>query len=132
MVWRETTVDSKYSEKPVIEGGFAYFQAQKDVSIAHEFAALTNPVMAKWNGRKVHLRPDWEEVKLGIMEEIVKAKFTQHPELKEKLLNTGDRLLVEGGTDNFWGNKGNSLGKILMKVRMELREKALCFGCRYR
>ena len=99
----------------------AAFQAQKDVSRAQEFATLTNPVVAKRNGRKVHLRPDWEEVKVGIMEEIVRCKFTQHPELRKKLLDTGDRLLLEGGKDNFWGNSKNALGKILMKVRSELR-----------
>lgn len=99
----------------------AAFQAQKDVTKAHEFAALTNPVMAKRNGRKVHLRSDWEEVKVGIMEEIVRCKFTQNPELRKKLLDTGDRLLIEGGSDNFWGNSKNTLGKILMKVRYELR-----------
>lgn len=99
------------------------FQAQKDPSRAHEFALLTNPVQAKRNGRKVHLRSDWEKVKVGIMEEIVRAKFEQNPDLAEKLLATGNQLLIEGGTDNFWGNKRNALGKILMKIRLELRYK---------
>ena len=99
----------------------AAFQAQKDITRAKEFAALTNPVMAKRNGRKVHLRPDWEKMKVGIMEEIVRCKFTQNPELRKKLLDTGDRLLIEGGSDSFWGNGNNELGKIVMKVRHELR-----------
>ena len=76
------------------------------------------------------LRPDWEKVKNGIMEEIVCAKFTQHTDLAEKLLATGDRVLVEGNHwgDTFWGvdtrtGQGeNHLGKILMKVREELRQ----------
>lgn len=104
----------------------AAFQAQKDLSRSAEFTLL-NPTMAKRLGRKVSLRSDWERVKLGIMEEIVRCKFTQHPELKVKLLATGERLLIEGNTwnDTFWGvckGKGkNNLGKILMKIRKELQ-----------
>ena len=61
-----------------------------------------------------------------MMEEILRAKFTQNLDLKEKLLATSDRLLVEGNTwnDRFWGvckGKGaNHLGKLLMKIRAEL------------
>ena len=79
-------------------------------------------------GRLVPLRPDWEAVKVGIMEEIVRAKFIQHPELAARLLATGDKVLVEGNHwgDTFWGvdtrtGQGhNHLGRILMKVREEL------------
>ena len=34
----------------------------------------------------MQLRPDWENVKLPIMEDIVRAKFTQNEDLKELLL----------------------------------------------
>ena len=104
----------------------AAFQAQKDLSRSREFVAL-NPSLAKRWGRKVKLRPDWEQVKDGIMEEIVRAKFSQHPDLQRKLLATGDRLLIEGNTWNntYWGvfkGKGqNHLGRILMKIRKELQ-----------
>lgn len=123
---------SNFHDCPVTYQGYTYpnneaaFQAQKDLSRSGEFTSL-NPTMAKRLGRKVKLRPDWEKVKVGIMAEIVRSKFTQHPDLKEKLLATGDRLLVEGNTwnDTFWGicrGKGqNHLGKILMKIREELR-----------
>ena len=58
---------------------------------------------------------------------LVRAKFKQNPGLAEKLLNTGERELVEGNQwgDTFWGvcsGKGeNVLGKILMQVRLEIR-----------
>lgn len=73
------------------------------------------------------MRPDWEEVKYDVMYEIVKAKFIQNPDLKEKLLSTGDEYLVEGNHwgDRTWGQVNgvgkNWLGKILMKVREELK-----------
>lgn len=67
-------------------------------------------------------------MKDGIMEEIVRAKFTQNQELKAQLLSTGDAILIEGNTwnDRYWGvdvRSGvgkNHLGKILMKIRLEL------------
>ncbi|MCD7839046.1 MAG: NADAR family protein [Erysipelotrichaceae bacterium] len=57
----------------------------------------TTLTKAKRAGRKVKLRTDWEDVKLNIMKELIMIKF-QNPLLKEKLLNTGDALLIEGNT----------------------------------
>ena len=102
----------------------AAFQAQKDLSRTEEFSNLS-PHMARKLGKRVNLRKDWEEVKLNIMEEVLRCKFDQNPSLKEKLINTGDRLLIEGNdwNDTYWGvcrGKGqNNLGKLLMKLRKE-------------
>ena len=108
----------------------AAFQAQKTYSKEEriEFTTL-EPRDAKRRGRRVRLRRDWEQVKDRIMEEIVRAKFSQNEELKEQLLATGDAQLVEGNrwNDRYWGvdiQSGvgeNHLGKTLMKVRSELR-----------
>ena len=114
-------------EKITYQNNEAAFQAQKtlDVNKRKDFAFL-DPAAAKKYGRKVYLRSDWEEVKFNIMYEICKAKFTQNPELAQKLLATGEEELVEGNDwgDTIWGKvngKGqNNLGKILMKIREEL------------
>lgn len=69
------------------------------------------------------LRPDWDAVKVGLMFEIVRAKFEQHQDLKEMLISTYPAVLQEDSpTDWFWGigrdSKGkNMLGEILMAVR---------------
>ena len=89
------------------------------------------PSRSKNAGRQVQLRPDWEDVKVGIMEEIVRAKFTQNEYLKWRLIATGDAYLEEGNTwhDTCWGvdaktGEGqNHLGRILMKVRGELKDQ---------
>jgi ribA/ribD-fused uncharacterized protein len=108
-----------------------YFQAQKFVGTEHEEAVR----LAKTPGesarvgrdRKRPLRRDWESVKDGVMLEVVRAKFTQHEDLKATLLGTGDAKLVEHTEkDSYWGDGGdgsgkNRLGQILMKVREELR-----------
>lgn len=86
------------------------------------------PALAKRAGRSVKLRSDWEEVKDQIMEDILRAKFTQNSYVLRALINTGDEELVEGNTwnDTYWGvcdGEGkNMLGKMLMKIRSELQE----------
>lgn len=93
-------------------------------------AALATPAQTKRAGKTLVLRPDWDEVKYGIMKEIVWAKFTQNPDLRAKLLATGDAHLEEGNHhhDNIWGvcppgsgNGKNWLGVVLMEVRKELQ-----------
>lgn len=108
----------------------AAFQAQKCVNDADRKAFSTlNPSEAKKKGRHVVLRPDWEDVKFNLMRKIVKAKFEQNPDLARKLDDTGDAQLEEGNTwgDRIWGTVNgagqNNLGKILMQVRKELRQK---------
>ena len=128
---------SNFCEEPLEYDGVRYrsaeaaFQAQKCIEREERLAfAELRPADAKRRGRRVALRPDWEQVKTGLMEEIVRAKFTQNPNLAAHLLDTGDAELLEGNTwnDRCWGvdlKTGvgeNRLGKILMKVRAELRE----------
>lgn len=107
------------------------FQAQKSMNMEDRkrIAAAATPGSAKALGRRVKLRDDWEDAKLGIMEGIVREKF-QDPTLQKLLLTTGDAPLQEGNhwNDTFWGvcrGRGqNKLGVILMDVRATLEEEA--------
>ena len=127
---------SNFHEAPVTWEGLTYpnseaaFQAAKVLTQEERLPfTVMQPGKAKRMGRKVPLRADWEQVKYGIMDAIVLAKFKQNAELAAKLLATGDAELVEGNTwgDTCWGvdlrtGKGeNHLGRILMKVRSTLR-----------
>lgn len=134
---------SNFYEIPVTYDGITYenneaaFQAQKVAPrktkkvLSDERLAFChlNPSEAKKFGRKIPLRKDWEAIKVKVMEDIVLAKFSQHPELAEKLLATGNAHLEEGNSwgDKVWGTVGgvgaNNLGKILMRVRETLRER---------
>ncbi|MDJ1500977.1 NADAR family protein [Xanthocytophaga agilis] len=108
-----------------------YFQAQKFVDTPYEetIRKAISPMKAAELGRsrKVKLRRDWDSVKDNIMYEAIKAKFTQHTELAELLLNTEDARIIEHTeNDSYWGDGGdgsgkNKLGKLLMKLREELR-----------
>ena len=110
-----------------------YFQAQKfpDTEYEEAIRQARSPAKAKSMGRsrKYRLRKDWEQVKDGIMREAVLAKFTAYEDIRAILLGTGDAVIVENSpTDNYWGcgrngHGKNKLGKILMSVRDELRDK---------
>ena len=65
---------------------------------------MHNPSDAKKLGRDLTLRPDWEKVKVRLMYEICMCKFMQNPELRDKLLATGESTLIEGNNwgDYFW------------------------------
>ena len=114
-------------EYPTVEHAY---QAAKtlDVDKREIIRLQPTPGQAKRIGRVIPLREDWNEVKLKIMEYLVKQKFTRHENLKEQLLATGDEKLAEGNSwnDTYWGVcRGvgkNYLGIILMKVREELKQ----------
>lgn len=124
---------SNFYNAPVTFEGLTYlnneaaFQSAKTISkiIRITFTNL-DASTAKQYGRKIDLRPDWEDIKIDIMYQICLNKFTQNPELKEKLLATGNQELIEGNTwgDKVWGCVNgvgeNKLGKILMRIRREL------------
>ena len=71
---------------------------------------------------------DYRDVDLKNMEDILRAKLSQNPYVMHKLLQTGDRKIVEDSPkDSFWGwgknRKGrNELGKIWMKLRGEIKD----------
>ena len=75
-------------------------------------------------------RSDWNDVKIGIMKDILRSKAIQHEYVRRKLLQTGHRELIEDSwRDNFWGwgpNKDgrNQLGKLWMEIREELQIEA--------
>lgn len=78
---------------------------------------------------KEHQRPDWGGWRTVVMEAILRAKASQHEYVRRKLLETGDREIVEDswrdgfwGTGPVWGEGQNMLGKLWMKIRDDLRQ----------
>lgn len=104
------------------------FQAMKSLDKAERVAISVrqSPEDAKRAGKLVQLRPDWEEVKVGIMKDILKVKFSDS-DLAAKLKDTGHEELIEVNTwhDTFWGvcndEGSNMLGKLLMEIREEMQ-----------
>lgn len=105
------------------------FQAAKsnDPQIWMQMTKIT-PSQSKKLGRQIVLRSDWETIKLRVMEELLRVKFgPQHPSLRAALAFTRGHELVEGNWwgDTYWGIcRGigqNNLGKLLMKIREEIK-----------
>jgi ribA/ribD-fused uncharacterized protein len=131
---------SNFYEADVPYGGKLYptaehaYQAAKtgDPEVKEAIRRAKTPGEAKRMGRRAARRLDWLEVRRSIMYAVVQAKFLRHADLRQKLLDTGDAVLIEGNDwgDRYWGMveneagtlKGeNHLGQILMRVRAELR-----------
>jgi ribA/ribD-fused uncharacterized protein len=87
-----------------------------------------SPGSAKQRGRKVTIRPDWDDKRrLSVMQGLLAQKFLTEP-MRTWLLLTGDVQIAEGNTwgDTFWGvlpngTGNNHLGKMLMRIRADLR-----------
>lgn len=82
-----------------------------------------SPGMAKRLGGHVRVRPDWDQIKLEVMADLLWQKFVLNPEMRKRLLATGTRELVEGNTwgDTYWGKccqvGENHLGRLIMQMR---------------
>ena len=130
---------SNYYPAPTYYDGIAFstseaaFQSAKTLDMNARRAFINiDPGKAKGDGRKLKIRPDWEQIKYQVMLDVLQSKF-QDPSLRETLLDTGDRLIIEDTTgwhDNEWGDcrceectrvyGKNMLGKALMEVRAKL------------
>jgi ribA/ribD-fused uncharacterized protein len=147
--WPEGIFSNFFRRKVVIEGvSYAttehYYQSKKFEGVTKFFKNLgvtldleeyiknqKTPHEAAKEGRRKDfpLRSDWEDVKEAVMLTALRAKFTQHEDLKQILLETGDAVLAEDSPyDYYWGigrdgNGKNRLGVLLMQVRGELQKK---------
>lgn len=137
---RENGYLSNLFECPVKYRGKQFRSSEE----AYQFTKVKAPALAEWlisapdqkyvalAGHAIFKKDcieHWDSLKLKVMEGVVNCKFRQNEDLKKELLSTGKCLIVEAAfTDSFWGcgpdMKGeNNLGKILMKIRSEIREE---------
>lgn len=101
------------------------------------------PQVAKNIGINLPSSPDWDACKQKIMKEIVFCKFAQNPQLQPKILETGDKPLLEATYDSYWGcglplsarklkqgdwHGKNYLGLILVDCRNEIRRERFANG----
>lgn len=138
MFRKEYAFLSNFYEHPFMMEGYEFqtaehaYQAAKTLNVeeAIDIRDASNPKAAKYLGARCTLRPNWNNMRIPVMQYVIDCKFAD-PELATMLLNTGDKILQEGNTwnDRFWGTDlvsgvgDNWLGKILMLKRQTLKEK---------
>ena len=106
------------------------YQAMKtlDPDERDTIRASRSPALAKRLGNRLKMREDWDDIKVGLMHELLRVKF-RDPDLRDRLIATGEAELIEGNHwgDSFWGvckgNGKNWLGRLLMAVRREIKHE---------
>lgn len=126
------------------EHAFMYIKALYfcDLKSADLIIKTSHPYDAKKIGRKVKNFNDilWSAISMTVMYDVNLAKFSHTEILRQCLLETGDRIIVEASPyDKIWGIglaendpkaldqsnwKGkNNLGKVLMQLRETLKNR---------
>lgn len=114
------------------------YQAQRyirneywDIAIAIRKAPSAHEAFQIAQANKHLALPSWQDEKFDVMKEILFLKANQHPYVMQKLMESGDRTLIEDSwRDDIWGwgpNKDgqNRLGLLWMEVRDELRNQSV-------
>jgi ribA/ribD-fused uncharacterized protein len=103
----------------------AKFDNPEIVKEIHESRSAHDAMKIAQNNKDKY-KENWNEIKLDVMKRILMAKVEQHPYIKKKLIQSGDKELIENSwRDDYWGwgpdkDGHNHLGKLWMKVREEL------------
>ena len=109
-----------------------YYQAMKhdDLEFREQIRSCHSPKEAKNLAYKLPAKGGWDDERYSVMRDGLRAKFTQHDDLRELLLSTGDAVLIENSpSDYFWGCGADGSGKnMLGNMLMELRESLMDDG----
>lgn len=109
-----------------------FFQAAKftDDEIIQKIKACDSPFRCAAIGqtRRFRIRDDWEVIKVSVMGQAIRARFSQHPRLADALRRSKGKIYDHSAADSFWGigvdgRGANVTGEILMKIRDELQAR---------
>lgn len=130
---------SNFHYEPVTYEGMEYvatenaYQAAKttNLKVRARFQTVEPKEAKKMGSKKAGIimpRPDWDDVRIDVMRELQRQKFKPGTELSQRLLDTGDHVILENNwwKDRFWGvcdGVGeNWMGILVMERREELRQ----------
>ncbi|HVY99724.1 MAG TPA: NADAR family protein [Dongiaceae bacterium] len=133
---------SNLFERPLELDGIPYLTAEhayqaakaRDALVRAWIMAAPTPELSAVAGDALAAEqtvPGWSGDHVRVMSRILRAKYDQHPDLKDLLLSTGEAKLVEwspqdGAIARFWGEyqgQGeNTLGRMLMELRAGYRQ----------
>jgi ribA/ribD-fused uncharacterized protein len=106
---------------PTAEAAFQAYKCPNDKEYVKSQENAISPIVSKHLGRICKLREDWYEVRVNILYNILEKKFEQHDDIREKLLNTGFRPIIEFNKNNqIHSDKyknHNTTGILITKLR---------------
>lgn len=122
------------------EHAYQYARSMRlgDPQLAAMIHRSKNAKAAKSLSSNLISNDEWDHDKIDVMRKINEEKFLQNPELCQKLVATGQTILIEATTDGYWGAKAvinskairtgtwmgaNFMGKILMETRTIMRRE---------
>ncbi|MGI6754854.1 MAG: NADAR domain-containing protein [Atopobiaceae bacterium] len=139
--WFEAPLTLDGQQFATAEQAFIYLKARHfgDIPTAMRVPASTDARYLKRLNKQItpFNSAAWHEVRVKIMHQCLKEKFTQNPDLASFLLATGDALIAQCSPhDRFWSNGcdatrlsrldpdqwlgKNQLGELLMELRSHL------------
>lgn len=77
------------------------------------------------HANNITLRPDWDDMRYGIMLAVIEEWYNQNPDMKDRLLATGDAILTEG---NWWHD--NAWGDCIWASREDVKTGRRCERCK--
>lgn len=123
-------IDYKGYQYPTVEHAY---QALKFENSCPELAVRIRESMSAHEAQKLayahkdKVVADWDNIKVAVMEDLLRAKLAQNPYVARKLLQTKDYEICEDSPKDSWWGLGpdragkNQLGKLWLKLRDELR-----------
>lgn len=103
--------------------------SQTELSLAEQILQAPCPYTAmmvdRQTDRTLSLQ-SWDDCKVSVMEGLLRAKVVQNQDVRDCLLKTGSKQIIEiSPFDDFWGcgprgDGQNMMGKLLEKVRQEI------------
>ena len=117
-----------FGKFPTSEAALQAYKDPENLDYVKKQILARSPLASKNMGNRVKLREDWEEVREVLMYKILKCKFSQHPYLRQILLNTGlSPIIHRTRGDPVWGDGGgkglNLLGKLLVRLRTQYQRE---------
>lgn len=96
-----------------------------DPDAAERIRTAERPYDARKLAEQAVRRPEWSDMRAGVMAALLRAKFTQHSGLADALVATGDaRIYYSDPGSDYWhagGDRGrNWAGRLLELARAEL------------
>ncbi len=124
----EAAIAIDYREWPTSEHYFQAMKFPKNLEYQEKIRCAATPYEAKSLGRtkEIPIDKNWNGNCELVMFDACFAKFSQHKDLQQILLSTGDAIIIEDSPhDYIWGcgkngTGRNLLGIILMKIRDQI------------